>query len=155
MAALSPWAGDKGWRLLVAHRGKHCPRCKKYLAILNDMLRAFEDTSIKVAAVCADPRDRAETEAEEEGWCFPVAYDLSLEQMRELGLYISDPRSPQETDRPFAEPATFAINPDGNDAGHLHFECTVCAVRPRGTAVRVEVHPGKAAPGPGHEGLTP
>lgn len=39
---------------------------------------------------------------------------MSLAQMRELGLYISDPRSPQETDRPFAEPAIFAINPDGN-----------------------------------------
>jgi hypothetical protein len=34
--------------------------------------------------------------------------------MRQLGLYISDPRSPQEADRPFAEPALFVINPDGN-----------------------------------------
>lgn len=24
-------AGDKGWRLLVVYRGKHCPLCKKYL----------------------------------------------------------------------------------------------------------------------------
>jgi len=68
----------------------------------------------KVAAVYADPREKAETELKEEGWHFPGAYDMSLPQMRELGLYISDPRSPRETDRPFAEPATFAINPDGN-----------------------------------------
>ncbi len=33
--------------------------------------------------------------------------------MREFGLHISDPRSPPETDRPFAEPAIFVINPDG------------------------------------------
>lgn len=29
-------------------------------------------------------------------------------------LYISDPRSPQETDRPFAEPGLFLVNPQGN-----------------------------------------
>jgi len=106
-------AGAKGWRLLVVYRGKHCPLCKKYLATLNDKLQEFEAAGIKVAAVSADPREKAESEAKEEGWRFPVAYDMSLEQMRELGLYISDPRSPQETDRPFAEPATFAISPDG------------------------------------------
>ncbi len=33
--------------------------------------------------------------------------------MRELGLYLSDPRSPQETDRAFAEPRLFVINPKG------------------------------------------
>jgi hypothetical protein len=33
--------------------------------------------------------------------------------MRDLGLYLSEPRSPPETDRPFAEPGLFAINPDG------------------------------------------
>ncbi len=33
--------------------------------------------------------------------------------MRELGLYVSDPRSPQETDRPFAEPGLFVINTAG------------------------------------------
>ncbi len=32
--------------------------------------------------------------------------------MRRLGLYVSEPRSPQETDRPFPEPGLFVINPD-------------------------------------------
>lgn len=27
---------------------------------------------------------------------------------------VSDPRAPQETDRPFAEPALFVINPEGD-----------------------------------------
>jgi hypothetical protein len=31
--------------------------------------------------------------------------------MRGLGLYVSNPRSPEETDRPFPEPALFVINP--------------------------------------------
>ncbi len=107
-------ARDKGWRLLIVYRGKHCPLCKRYLATLNDKLQEFDAAGIKVAAISADPREKAETETKEEGWRFPVAYDMSLEQMRELGLYISDPRSRQETDRPFAEPATFAIHPDGH-----------------------------------------
>ena len=38
---------------------------------------------------------------------------MSLEEMRRLGLYVSAPRSPQETDREFAEPAVFVINPEG------------------------------------------
>ncbi len=32
--------------------------------------------------------------------------------MRELGVYISEPRSAQETDRPFAEPGLFVVNPE-------------------------------------------
>ncbi len=107
-------AGEKGWRLLVVYRGRHCPLCKKYLATLNDKLHEFEAAGIKVAAISADSREKAEPEVKEEGWRFPVAYDMSLGQMRELGIYISNPRSTQETDRPFAEPAIFVINPDGN-----------------------------------------
>jgi hypothetical protein len=34
--------------------------------------------------------------------------------MQRLGLYISEPRSPQETDRPFAEPGLFVVNPQGS-----------------------------------------
>jgi len=56
----------------------------------------------------------AETELKEEGWRLPLTCDMSRKQMRELGFCIFDPRSPQKTDRPFAQPATFAINPDGN-----------------------------------------
>jgi hypothetical protein len=34
--------------------------------------------------------------------------------MQTLGLYISNPRSDQETDHPFAEPGLFVINSDGD-----------------------------------------
>jgi hypothetical protein len=33
--------------------------------------------------------------------------------MRTLGLFISDPRSSQETDVPFAEPGLFIVNDQG------------------------------------------
>ena len=38
---------------------------------------------------------------------------LTLEQMQDLGLYISIPRSEKETDHDFAEPGLFVINSDG------------------------------------------
>ena len=40
-----------------------------------------------------------------------IAHGLSEDEMRELGLYVSDPRFPEETHRRFAEPAPFVINP--------------------------------------------
>lgn len=107
-------AEETGWRALIVYRGKHCPLCKTYLNTLNEMLGEFEAAKITVSTVSADPKEKADAQVAECGWKFPVGYDLSVDQMRELGLYISDPRSPQETDRPFAEPALFVINPDGN-----------------------------------------
>ena len=67
-----------------------------------------------VLVVSADPPEKAQANAEEHGWTFPLACDLSQEQMRTLGLYISEPRSDAETDRPFAEPGAFLTNPEGD-----------------------------------------
>lgn len=102
------------WQMLVVYRGKHCPVCRKYLKTLDGLTNEFKAAGIEILAVSADPRDKAESEAREEGWRFPVGYGLSQEQMRSLGLYISEPRSPQETDRPFPEPGLFVVNPSGS-----------------------------------------
>lgn len=109
---ISP-ATQSGWRLLVVYRGKHCPLCKGYLKTLEDLRADFGEAEISVSAVSADTREKAEADVAEHGWTFPVGYDLSLDQMRRLGLYVSEPRSPEETDRPFAEPGLYAINPEG------------------------------------------
>lgn len=102
-----------GWSLVVVYRGKHCPLCEKYLDTLNGLLSSYKEAGVKVCAVSADPLEKSKAQAEAQSLDFPVAYDLSTEQMHELGLYVSEPRSPQETDRPFAEPAMFVINADG------------------------------------------
>ncbi len=107
-------ASMPGWRLLAVYRGKHCPLCKKYFKILDDLLDEFKAVGVTVAAVSADPKEKAEADVAEQGWRIPVGYGLSIDDMRTLGLYISDPRSPQETDRPFAEPGLFLVNPQGN-----------------------------------------
>ena len=109
---LSP-AEMEGWRLIVIYRGKHCSLCKPYLKTLDGLLDEFSDAGVSVIAISADPSEKAAADAAEHGWRFPVGYDLSVAQMRELGLYVSEPRSPQETDRPFAEPGMFLVNPRG------------------------------------------
>jgi len=104
-------AGD-GWRLVVVYRGRHCPICKKYFRRLQELTPQFRERGAEVIAMSADPREKAEADVQEFGWDFTVGYGLTPEQMRALGLYISEPRSPKETDRPFAEPAVFLVRPD-------------------------------------------
>jgi len=106
-------SAESGWRLLVVYRGKHCPACKRYFARLGELQEDYKAAGISVWTVSADPLEKAQADVEAEGWRFPVGYDLSMDQMRALGLYISQPRSPEETDRPFSEPGVFVINPQG------------------------------------------
>lgn len=106
--------GGKGrWQVAVVYRGRHCPLCKKYLKTLDGLLDEFHDAGVEVIALSGDPRDRAEAQAAEDRWRFPVACELTQDQMHEFGLYVSEPRSPQETDRSFAEPGLFVTNPEG------------------------------------------
>jgi peroxiredoxin len=101
------------WQLIFVYRGKHCPICKKYLEKLQTLYDNFLAIGGEVVTVSGDPKEKAMDMVEASGLSFPVAYGLSIEQMQALGLYISNPRSPQETDRPFAEPGMFAVNSVG------------------------------------------
>jgi peroxiredoxin len=108
-------ANGYDWQMVVVYRGKHCPLCARYLVQLQDLVGGFHELGVDVVALSADPEERAAINMADLGITLPVGYDLSIQQMRELGLYISNPRSPEETDRPFAEPGLFVIN----DAGRL------------------------------------
>jgi peroxiredoxin len=101
------------WRLLVVYRGRHCPLCKGYLKTLNELAGAFDAAPIAITVLSADSREKAQADVEQFGWTFPVGYGLTATQMRELGLYISSPRSAAETDHLFSEPGLFVINPQG------------------------------------------
>lgn len=101
------------WRMVVVYRGKHCPICTKYLSTLNDLLPEFNDIGVDVVAVSADSAEKAGIQLGEINPNFDVGYGLTLVQMHQLGLYISNPRSAEETDRPFAEPALLVINDKG------------------------------------------
>lgn len=100
------------WSLLVVYRGKHCPRCKRYLNKFNDMLSDWT-ALMDVIVVSADTAEKAQADVDEFGWTFDVAYGMTVDQMRALGLYVSDPLSEAETTDLFAEPGTFALRPNG------------------------------------------
>ncbi|MEQ9464475.1 MAG: peroxiredoxin-like family protein [Haliea sp.] len=104
-------------QLIVVYRGLHCPICKNYLGQLNNMKADFEAMGVEIVAVSTDPKGKAEQFSEEAHLDLTVAYDLSIGQARELGLFISSPLSDRETDTPFAEPGVFFVRADGS----LHF----------------------------------
>lgn len=104
---------DNAWQMVVVYRGKHCPICKAYLAELERTAPEFAQAGVGVIAVSCDPQDRARAFANDIGITYPLGYDLTVDQMETLGLYISEPRSAKETDRPFAEPAIFVVNAGG------------------------------------------
>ena len=102
----------ENWSLLVVYRGKHCPRCKRFLnklqAVHNDWTALMD-----VTVVSADTAEKAAADIAEFGWEFDLCHGLTEPQMRALGLYVSDPLSEAETEARFAEPGAFALKPDG------------------------------------------
>lgn len=105
--------GGHDWQLVIVYRGLHCPICKSYLAQLQELEAAFNEAGVDVVAVSGDPEDKAQAMADEKGLGIAMGYGLSVDQMAALGVYVSDPRSPQETDRPFPEPGLFVVNGEG------------------------------------------
>ena len=105
--------GGHDWQIVVIYRGLHCPKCKEYLAKLEGLLADYTAAGIDVVIASGDPLDKAQAMSDEFAPSLAMGYEMSIAQMAALGLYISDPRSPQETDRPFPEPGVFVINPDG------------------------------------------
>lgn len=100
------------WTMLFVYRGRHCPRCKKFLKKLNVALPNWT-AEMDVVVVSSDTQEKALADKEEFGWTFDLCYGLSEGQMRSLGLYVSTPLSEAETDSKFAEPGAFALRPDG------------------------------------------
>ena len=106
--------GGHDWQLVVVYRGLHCPLCKKYLAQLDEMAPDFNALGVDVVTLSGDPKSKAEAMVEEKSLSLTMGYGLTIPQMRMLGLYVSDPRSPKETDQPFPEPGLFVVNGQGN-----------------------------------------
>ncbi len=110
--AITVGAPKDRWTMLFVYRGKHCPRCKRFLNKLNDALTAWTAV-LDVVVVSADTLEKAQADREEFGWTFDLCYGLTVPQMRALGLYVSEPLSEAETTDLFAEPGAFGLRPDG------------------------------------------
>lgn len=111
--ALGVPRGGHDWQLVVVYRGLHCPICKTYLAGLQELEAEFNALGVDVVTVSADPEEKAQAFVDEKALTLALGYGLSPAQMGALGLYVSEPRTPPETDRLFAEPGLFVINARG------------------------------------------
>ncbi|MBH5322611.1 peroxiredoxin-like family protein [Aurantiacibacter sediminis] len=99
--------------MLVFYRGKHCPICKSYLEELAGKLQDFVDRGVNVFAICMDDEERAMVvDKEWETHDLPLVYNLSEDQAREWGLYISEKRPDSEEPQVFSEPGLFLLKPD-------------------------------------------
>lgn len=105
--------GDAVWQAVFVYRGKHCPLCTKYLNELEEYKQTFESAGVDVLAVSADSKQQLEEHLTKLDISFPIAYGLTEEQMKTLGVYISLPRSEKETDHNFSEPGLFVVNEHG------------------------------------------
>lgn len=105
--------GDADWQMVVVYRGRHCPLCTTFLNNLAGYRQRLFDIGIDIAAVSADRKEQMEEHLSRLDVNFPFFYGLTMEQMQDLGLYVSIPRSEQETDHNFPEPGLFVINTEG------------------------------------------
>ena len=100
--------------LLVFYRGKHCPICRKYLEELGSRIDDIAGAGLNPFAISMDSKERAMVVDEEwDTGDLPLVYDLSQEQAREWGLYISSAREGSEEPERFSEPGLFLVRPDG------------------------------------------
>jgi peroxiredoxin len=104
--------GDATWKMVVVYRGVHCPLCTRFLNGLETWVERLGAAGVEVAAVSADSREQLGRHLEKLDVSFPLYHGLTTEQMQALGVYVSVPRSPQETDHNFAEPGLFVVNED-------------------------------------------
>lgn len=98
------------WKMIVIYRGKHCPLCTKQLNALASIKDDYTQAGIEIAAVSADSQEQLSGHLKDLEVNFPLYSGLTLEQMTNLGVYISEPRNENETDHPFSEPAIFVLN---------------------------------------------
>jgi len=110
---LSTLSIETTWKMVVVYRGVHCPICTTYLNQLEQIKNDLTELGVSLVAVSADSKAQVTQHQNELNISYDLCYDLSIEQMQKLGLYISKPRSEKETDHPFAEPGVFIINEKG------------------------------------------
>ncbi len=101
------------WMMVVVYRGRHCPLCTRYLNELEGFKARLWAIGVDLVAVSGDSAAQLEAHRERLQVSFPLFYGLTTDQMEALGLYVSMPRSVQETDHPFPEPGLFVINAEG------------------------------------------
>lgn len=105
------------YTMVIVYRGQHCPICLKYLNELSMLTGRFQELNVDIVAVSADSKEQLDQfKVNGLNANFPVLLELQVNDMKKLGLYISEPTSDSETDHLFAEPGLFLVNPKGETA---------------------------------------
>ncbi|MDP2559544.1 redoxin domain-containing protein [Psychrobium sp. 1_MG-2023] len=104
---------DATWQLIAIYRGGHSESCTQFLNSLEDAKLTLAESGISIVAASADDAPQLQSHLQQLHVSYPLAYGLSLQQMHELGLFISVPSDFSETNHPFAEPALFVLNEKG------------------------------------------
>ena len=107
--------GEGGrFTVVVFYRGLHCPMCRRQLSELDKRLDELRDVGVgRVVAVSMESAERS-TEVVKR-WQLtnlPVAYELTEDDAREWGLFISTAIKEGEPGR-FSEPGIFILDYDG------------------------------------------
>ena len=108
----------ENFTMVVFYRGLHCPVCAMYLAELERLSPDFAERGVTIVALSSDTEERAtEMATKAKLKNVQLGYDLSLENARKWGLFISTSRGKTSIDieEPalFSEPGVFIVRPDG------------------------------------------
>ena len=100
--------------ILIFYRGFHCPVCKEYLVSIQNQLDDYSDANASVIVVSMDSEDKAKKTQLDWGLDkLNIGYNLSLEDAKNWGLFISKSIKEAESDI-FCEPGLFIIKKDGS-----------------------------------------
>lgn len=107
----------ENFTIMVFYRGLHCPICKMQMQELQRVQSEFNERGVEVIAVSSDTEERAkQAQADWEVPELKIAYDLSVEDARALGLHRSAGRGLTsigiEEPAEFSEPGLFMVRPD-------------------------------------------
>ncbi len=102
-----------GWQMLIVYRGDHCPRCKHYMKILHDLESGYAERNVEILIASMDSEETARRTITENEWTLPVAHSMSLEDCKQLSLFITPHSLDSDREGVYAEPGLFLINPEG------------------------------------------
>lgn len=105
--------------LVCFYRGLHCPICATYIKELERLTPEFAARGVSTIAISSDDSARARQMAEKIGAAnLRIGFDLSLENARRWGLYISAGRGKTsigiEEPAHFSEPGVFLVKADNS-----------------------------------------
>lgn len=103
----------ENFTMILFYRGLHCPVCKNYVGGLAAMLDDFEAAGFSVVVASMNGKALAQQAAKD--WDLGrtrVAYDVTVEDAKNWGLWISKAFKEVEADI-FTEPGLFWVRPDG------------------------------------------